>query len=246
MKISESSPCDLAVTCLELVEKNVSANYFEDLAQNFCEQFYQKYSDSIVLTRIFITRPYSSLPADVSDFTNNLAKKVGVRDQIKDISPILSLAGTKGRERAWSDRKTSDGHKGIPLVSSEFVSAVPMLMGLFTQVFGDLRWLDFQNYEEFKKITGKTSGSFYVKDAHVDVDTQNRKIIAAQDFVKAENVRSVLGLAGGLLGGSMIAMLNFLSEEVSEQYIEGLMPAMASLRANALKKCLSDNIFRPV
>ena len=234
---------DVATKCMSMAENLGTPSYFEDYAQKYCDQFYHAFKESTVLSRIFIARPYESLPKDIIDFTDGLASTVGVKDQIRDTSPILSLAGTFGRERAWSHRKTSGGHKGIPLVSSSFVTAVPMLMGVFTQVFGNLDWLDLHDHSSLRKITGKSSGSFYVKSAKDDVDNQNRKIIAAQDFVNKEGVGSVLGLAGGLADGSMLVMLNFMSEELDERYINALMPAMSIIRARAIECCLSNKIF---
>lgn len=243
MKFTQLNHAMIAQKFLDAVNDINTSGYFEDIAQQYCEALYKQHEESIVLTRIFITRPFETLPRDIKDFTTGLAETVGVLDQIGPDSPILSLAGTKGRLSDWSHRKTSGGHKGIPLVSSQFVSAVPMLMGLFEQAFGNLEWLDLADRTEMSKVTGKTVGQFYVEDAHTVEDRQGRKIIAAQDFVTSEGVHSVYGLCGGLLDGSMLVMLTFTRDHLPRNYLTSFLPALTALRPIAMQKIREDRVF---
>lgn len=243
MRLSEMRADDIAITMMENVKNLPSKTLFEETAQLVCEKTYNSFSESIVLTRIFVTRPLSCLPKDITDFVWGLGEQVGITDQILDDSPILSLAGTKGKEHAWSDRKLSGGHKGIPLVSSDFVSAVPMLMGVFKQTLGDLSWLNMRNRDEMHRITGKSTGIFYVENAKKNVDDQGRKIIAAQDFVKKEDISTVFGIAGGLADGSMMVMLNFTREELDKSAAEAFVPAIMALRSRAVKHVFENRVF---
>ncbi len=243
MRLSEAQQSEIASAHYAHVQQISADCTFEDAAQGFCDFMYKSFEDSIVLTRIFISRPFMTLPQDIRSFAEGLGDKVGIRDQINEQSPILSLAGTKGREADWSHRKRSNGHIGIPLVSSSFVKEVPMLMGLLLQMFGNLDWLNLRNYAEMSRIVGKSSGVFYIDDAKQRTDDQGRKIIAAQDFVEAEDVRTVFGVGGGLLDGSFITLLCFTREDLDSKIADSLVPALTLLRATMAKQITQNNVF---
>jgi hypothetical protein len=74
------------------------------------------------------------------------------------------------------------------------------------------------------KIFKSISGVFYVKDAETEVDNKGRKIIAAQDFVKEEKVKTVFGIGGGyfktpLFFTNVIFLREFIEKQMAEQFM---------------------------
>ena len=193
---------------------------------------YGAFKDSIVLVRLFATVPYGQLPKQNKDFVDGLASSKGVGKSIHDQTLVLSLLGTSGEGPAWNDRKDSQGHVGIPLVSAAFIDAIPMMSRLLKQLGLGLDWIDSTDTNLVKHTIGSMSGVFFVPDATTEVDQQGRKIIAAQDFVKAYKVKTVLGFGGGYMGTSTFAVtIIFLRDTIEETKARQFAAGMAFFKA---------------
>ena len=112
--------------------------YLEESAQVLMDLLYERFSESIILTRLFATVPYGKLPAANKQFVDNLANSAGITDLIKDTTLVLSLLGTRGKEPEWDNRRSSQGHVGIPLASADFIDAIPMMSRLLKELGLDL------------------------------------------------------------------------------------------------------------
>jgi hypothetical protein len=86
----------------------------EEAAQELATALQKQFDESVVLSRVYVTAPFDTMPPTNKTFVQNLA-------------PVLSLIGTYGQEEDWRDRRNSKGHVGIPLISSAFVGAIPMI-----------------------------------------------------------------------------------------------------------------------
>jgi hypothetical protein len=202
-------------TTLEQVAKRAASAIFDPLQQG------------LSLVRVYVTVPFEKLPEANKKFVSGLAQKKGVVAPLKDSTPVLSLMATRGTRPEWNDRKRSQGHIGIPLISAEFVRELPMVAGLMDS-------LDVGVVGGDKALRGFTSratafaGLFYVPDAATAVDGAGRKLIPAQDFVKQEGIRTVFGAGGLFLSvDSFLAVLAFSREKV-EQNVANQLPPLAS------------------
>jgi hypothetical protein len=204
---------------------------FEEAAQLCTEFIYQAFKDSIVLVRLFIIIPYGKLPDFNKIFVDKLSASKGVTELVNDQTPVLSLSGTSGDKIEWNDRKKSEGHVGIPLVSSAFVNAIPMISRLLGQLGLGLNWIDINDTQMVIKQMGSMAGLFYVSDAATEVDQQDRKIIVAQDFVSGNGVKTVLGFGSGYEGmKTFFVTILFLRETLDKTKAEQFATAMSFFR----------------
>lgn len=241
--ITQSNRIDLAKITMALAKNTPTSGSYEASAQHYCSELYRAYSDAIVLTRMFVMRPFHSLPSDISDFTSNLAQSAQVDHLVRDDLPVLALVGTHGMKHEWNRRQSSGGHKGIPLAGEKFIREVPMMMALFLQTYGRLDWLDNSSEQERRKISGKASGMFYVEDAAKVVDERNRKVIAAQDFVAAHDVKTVFGVGGGYVDGSFLVSLTFTREHFDKQQAEAFVPSIHEFRSRTFRQLSENRVF---
>ncbi len=152
------------------------------------------------LVRLFKTHPYSDLPQNLRTFASGLADE----SQLDPGSTCLTLLATQGAKEEWNSRHTSHGHKAIPLASEEMVHAFPMISNLVSQ-FG-IKASDFINPhpQVFVDQNQTTYNVFYEENA-----PQSEFIVAQEDFVKPESVRSCLGFGGMLPSGNFYAVILF-------------------------------------
>ncbi len=216
------------------------AKSFEEVAQHYTTTLYKELDESIALIRLFATVPYGQLPLHNKNFVSNLAESKGISQSIHDQTLVLSLLGTSGEEPAWNDRRNSQGHVGVPLVSAAFIEAIPMMSRLLKQLGLGLDWIDRGDTDVVKHTMGSMSGVFFVPDATSEVDHHGRKIIAAQDFVTKYRIKTVFGWGGGYLGSSIfyvtiIFLREFLDDLQARQTAAGLS-FFKPLTANLVKQ----------
>ena len=193
----------------------------EAAAQRYVTTVYDALSESIVLLRLFVTVRYADLPDENRARVLAGCKAIRVGDAVADDTLVLSLLGTVGAEPQWCDRHASANHAVIPLVSRDFVSGIPMISRLLKQLGVELDWIARKDTAIVGKTFGFQSGVFYVADAASWVDSENRKIIGAQDFVAKYGVRTVFGVGGGYVGSPVYtAIISFCRDPIEEEKIE--------------------------
>ena len=243
-RLSKETSLEIAQSVSELWDNIGQKDSFEDTAQSCLMSMYKEFKDSIVLTRMFLTVPYSDLPDTNKNFVMDLSEKMGVSELIRPDIPVLSLVASMGVEADWQSRKTSQRHLSIPLVSSKFIQQIPMMMGLISEITGGLDWIDNKDYNIRRKIMGNFSGTFFVSFASKDKDDQGRYIIAEQDFVKNYNVQSVFGLGGGYKNGSFGVLLIFTKEELQKSIAFSFLTPFNALRAITTLNLESGKVFK--
>jgi hypothetical protein len=220
------------------------AHTLEEAAQRYTRVVYEALAESVVLIRLFATVPFGGLPADNRKFVQALARSAGVAESITDDTLVLSLLGTMGVESAWRDRRTSAAHVGIPLVSREFVTEIPMIARLLKQLGVDLDWIGRDETAIVGRTFGIQSGVFHVADAATAVDARDRKIIAAQEFVNRYAIKTVFGVGGGYLGTSTYTtIIWFCREAVEEARVEGFRAHIARFKAETEGLAMAGRIF---
>jgi hypothetical protein len=216
----------------------------EDAAQKITDVMYDEFKDSIVLVRLFATVPFGELPAPNQKFVTGLAASAGITSLINDQMLVLSLLGTRGEEPAWNSRHNSQGHVGIPLASGDFIESIPMMSRLLKAMGLGLDWIDSQDTEIAKKAMGTLAGVFYVPDAKTAVDRENRKIIAAQDFVAAHNVKTVFGLGGSyMLSKTFVVLIVFTREAIKEHEVRLYTPIINIFKTGTTHLILDNKVF---
>lgn len=187
-----------------------------DAAQTFTDKLFENLDSTAVLVRLYGTVPYGDLPDFNREFVSRLALTRGVSHELRDGTPVLSLLGTTGVEASWCERDRSQKHLGIPLTSSSFVQAIPMVARLLQQMGLGIDWLDAEALEQGGVVASPLSGSFYVKDAVNEVDGEGRKVTPARDFVNGYQVKTVFGSGGTHSNGRVIVAIIFANETISE------------------------------
>jgi hypothetical protein len=132
------------------------------------------------------------------------------------------LLGTHGSKPEWCERARSKGHLGIPLISAEFVRAIPMVARLLEELGVDLAWLDAAAEMYTRKLLGGFNGVFFVDDAATAQDSLGRNIIPAQDFVDEQGIKTVFGMGGFYPDNTLIAIIVFSREHLTRSHVERL------------------------
>ncbi|GAK51048.1 hypothetical protein U14_02290 [Candidatus Moduliflexus flocculans] len=209
---------------------------FERASQAYTQAVYAAYHESVVLVRQFATTPYQELPLPSRAFVERLVQEKGLSQKIQNATLILNLLGTSGVKPEWNNRSQSKGHSGIPLISAAFIDAIPMMSRLLRELGLGLDWIDRQDTNLVIKTMGSMSGVFFVRDAAQEVDHLGRKIIAAQDFVKAHDIKSVFGFGGAYLGTKTFSItILFLRETIEKGKAEQFAAAMSGFKAQTLE-----------
>lgn len=203
------------------------SKYLEEAAQALAAALHNRFRESVVLARVFVTVPFDELPTTIKRAVRQLAASASAGSELKATTPVLSLIGTHGQEAEWNDRRKSKGHVGIPLISSSFVDSIPMISRLLKELGIPVDWVDSHGAGVISTI-GSAAGLFFVDKAATATDHQGRKIIAAQDFVSRHHVGSVFGAGGAYSRGDIIVIIVFCRDEFSRSVAERFL-ALVSL-----------------
>ena len=229
MKIDQTTSSTITELWANVESQIQNSKSLEEAAQQLATALHIKFTESVALARVFFAVPFDSLPSTNKEFVRKLAESAGAALKLEGTTPVLSLVGTHGQEGDWNDRRKSKGHVGIPLISSAFVGAIPMISRLLKELGVPLDWVDSHDSEIIKKTLGGTSvGLFFVENAADATDNEGRKIIAAQDFVSSYNVKSVFGTGEAYAGGQMLVIVLFCRDGFSRATAEHF-PALTSL-----------------
>jgi hypothetical protein len=243
MRIGEATP--VAITDLwGRVEPRVrGAGNLAAAAQELAKELHLRFEASVALVRVFFTVPFGSLPEDRQEFVRGLARPSGSVADLKSTTPVLSLIGTHGDEEDWNDLGKSRGHLGIPLISSQFVGAIPMISRLLREMGVPLDWIDTHDAAEIQKTLGESSSLFFVDDAGAATDDQGRKIIAAQDFVAGFKIQSVFGIGGAYSGGEILVTVVFNHDHFGRENAEQFLPLVTLFKSNTERLVAQRRIF---
>ena len=244
MRVRETTS-DTIQAIREMFEQRMQGvTSLDQAAQAFVSVLSEFYEESLVLGRVFIAIRYSKLPRVNQRFVSNLAQNNEVFSKLSEHTQVLSLVGTKGLEPEWNERQKSVGHVGIPLVSKEFIDSIPML----SRLFSDLGF-DFHHHNEIRgmqvSVDGEISGVFYLQNAEEAIDTLERKIIPAQDFVRTHSVKTVFGVGGRYMIGdrNIVAAILFLNEQLDRSIAQRFQVLINYFKMSTLKLVSRGQIF---
>ena len=243
MLFSDATP-DVIDRIEEEIERSFGgAPTLEAAAQALASLLFETFKETTVLARVFVTVPFIRLPASNQDFVRRLAGERG-GGLLKAHTPILSLAGTRGRDPRWNSRHHSRGHAGIPLVSLEFVEEIPMIARLLKELAARFEWAGDLDTTIVTASLGNVAGVFYVEDAATELDERGRRVIAAQDFVRGHGVRTVFGFGGAYpVARTFVAVVVFTDEVIERRQAERFMRLANSFKAATLRPALEGRMF---
>ena len=222
----------------EILGFRESSEGYQEIAQSFAQLLYKNFEESIVLVRVFLVLSYDRLSASDQNYVQNLASSLGVAEDLHEKTHVLSLMGTAGVEADWNDRRKSNGHLGIPLVSARFAEEAPMVARLLKEIgLG----LDRPDTRHVTQNLGSLSNVFHVRDAGEDRDERNRYIVPARDFVQNNKVKSVFGLGGGYLDGTLATILCFSRETLSRTAILNCTPLLNFFKSVTVQRLHADD-----
>ncbi|MEK7867610.1 MAG: hypothetical protein AAB434_13095 [Planctomycetota bacterium] len=177
---------------------------------------------SLVLSRVYLSLPYSSLDSGGAQFAR---ETFGIDPKPADL--FLCLVGTWGDQEEWKDLRRSKGHRAIPL-NRETVTTVPMLARCFQQIGFDLEVVLAGEKGIRLEGVSRSFGLFHVEDA------QGSPYIPAQDgFVKPLGVRSALGCGTMLPNGAVSIWIGFSRHTVTASSALALVPMMPAFWMHA-------------
>ena len=137
--LSDAGPQELRLLFQAVRDRAAEEGALDKAAQILTDEFYDRFGDSTVLIRVFVTVPFRATPAPVQQFVRGLVAGQPSVPPLRDDTTILALMGTRGAQPAWNSRLKSRGHLGIPLASPEFVGAIPMVARLLSEVLAPAR-----------------------------------------------------------------------------------------------------------
>jgi hypothetical protein len=141
MKLSQATPTVLRDLWDERKTSIGDHPYISVLAQTIIDGIYERFEESLVMARAFLTVPYQILPERQRKFAANLARTVHMEDDLGPNTPVHSLIASRGRLTEWNDPRRSRGHIAIPLLSEAFVSTIPMMSRLLKEFGLPLTWV---------------------------------------------------------------------------------------------------------
>jgi hypothetical protein len=210
----------------------------EVAAQRVCGIVFETFSSS-VLVRAFATVPLQTLPAGTREQVTALSNAIGIAPALTPTTPVFALLGTRGKAPSWNDRKRSEQHFGLPLVSAEFVSAIPMMSRLLDQLGVGSGWLE----NGAGQPLGNLAGLFHTADAKLATDAEGRLVIPAREFVEQHDVRSVFGVGGTYETGMLLSLICFTAEDIARTAIDKYLPLFVQLRSSTARVVGAGRIF---
>ena len=220
MKIELASATTVADLWSEVEPQVLAADSLEEAAQALAGGLFDQFEESVVLARVFVTAPFDKLPPANQQIVRRLIDSAGAVADLRQTTPVLSLIGTYGREQDWRDRRRSKDHVGIPLVSSSFISAIPMISRLLKEFGVPVDWVDSHDSEMIVDTIGREAGVFYVENAATAIDSQGRNIIMARDFVADHGIKSVFGVGGAYSTGQIAVIVVFCRDQIPRAIAE--------------------------
>ena len=194
-----------AASSLEEVSNRVVGMLHEDLRMPPTN------AHACALVRLFVTLPYSTLPAPQQEFARRLRPGIEQQPSMK----CLTLLATVGEKPEWNSRHQSAGHQALPLAGAESINRSPMINQLIRQLGVEVGTLVSDNSGMLLDSSQHTFNVFHVPQA-----PGSPFIPAQQEFVIPHGVQSVVGFGGLLPPGELFATILFSKAPIPREIAE--------------------------
>ncbi len=245
MKLSQATPAVVYDAWTERASSISERPCISEVAQSVVDGLYERFEESLVLVRSFLTVPYQSLPGREREFAANLARSVQLEDLLAPHTPVFCLLATRGAIAEWNDPRESRGHVAIPLLSESFVASFPMLAMLFKKLGMPLTWAQEPGANMQKWMTGYDVGLFFVEDPASAINELGRKVIPAQEFVAGHSVRSAFAVGGTIFGGAVFVLTFFGRDPVESRTARAFLPLINQVKGTLISRCSMSRVFLP-
>ena len=157
-------------------------------------------SPGCALVRLFVTMPYADLEPELRAAASTALGGANAAPEMK----CLTLLGTAGEAPHWNSRRTSAGHRALPLPSEEGIARSPMIAQLIRQLGVEAATLVAPDAAFMVDGTQHSFNVFHVRDAE-----GSPYIPAQEQFVVPHGIRSVIGFGGLLPSRELFAIILF-------------------------------------
>ena len=186
-----------------------------------------------VLVRAFKTHRFSDLEPELKEFARAAAAG---SELLNGDTRCLTMLATAGERAEWNQRGKSSGHQAIPLLTEEMVQGAPMILRLIQQMGIDIAHVIGKRSDLMLDSEQKTYNVFHVADA------LGSPFVPAQDFVRENNVRSVMGFGGLFPSGELFAVILFSRVYIPRETAEMFRTIALGVKL-ALLPFLGDKTF---
>ena len=203
------------------------AKSMEEVAGRIVRYLYDNLIDgetgmrACALVRMFKTHAYEGLDAELQEFAQ---KMLGDKPAYPGMKCMVLLA-TTGDEQQWRSRKTSKGHKAVPLPSEEAINEIPMFLPLIEQFGMKADMLIKPDPKFLLDLEQRAYNVYYVPEA-----LGNPYISAQKGFIIPYKIRSILGFGGLLPSGEMFAVPMFFKVPVSREAADLFRPISLNVK----------------
>ncbi|TVM00018.1 MAG: hypothetical protein CV087_15700 [Candidatus Brocadia sp. WS118] len=190
------------------------AKNMEDVANRTVHYLYNNLIDgesgnrACSLVRFFKTHTYEKLDDELQNFSRSMLGDYSFSPDMK----CLTLLATAGENPEWNSRKTSKGHKAIPLPSEQAIHHIPMIRTLIIQLGLSISMVIKPDPKLLLDAGQKTYNVFHVSEA-----PGSPYIPTQKEFVIPYGIKSVLGFGGLLPSGDIFTVVMFLKVPVSKE-----------------------------
>jgi hypothetical protein len=194
---------DMVETTGALRRMGAGATSMEQAADRIVRYFYDHFVDletgekSFVLVRFFKTHPYEELDEELRGFARGMLDAHPGSPAMK-CQTLLASAGVLPE---WNSRKSSAGHKAIPL---PIIEQFPMFWQLVRQLGLEVNLVLQPDPELLVDMAQTTYNVFYLREA-----VGSQYVVDQQEFAIPFKVRSVLGCGGILPSGNLFTIIIF-------------------------------------
>ncbi len=242
-RIASYSVEDVSALRSRVEEELKEIGTFQQASQKFIDILYEDLIASAVLFRVFATVELEKLPEKEKDFALDLARARGFLSELQPKTQVVTLLGSRGKRPKWNHRLRSERHLAIPLTSASFIKTIPMVSRLMGDMGTGLEWVQKQERNMIVTSMGRMARVLYVEDALETRTGDGFDVIPDRSFVTENRVRTVLGLGGAYLNGTIVAVVLFTSELVAQDRVEKLMPVMHGFKIATMKAVMQGRIF---
>ena len=221
---------DVRALVAELRELPAARSLAAD-AQLVAEHLYRSLVDSAgepacALVRLYRSERFERLEPDVQEFVRR-----SLGEEPAGEVRCLALLGSAGDEPAWNDPALSTGHRAIPLPSEQFVSRLPMVTRLITQLGLDLGVVvSPPTGSDAVALSQRANDVFHVEHA-----AGSPHLPAQDEFVLPHRIASAVGFGGILLTGDFFAILLFSHVPISDPVARTLKILAQPVRVRFLR-----------
>jgi hypothetical protein len=216
---------------------------FQKACQKFVDILYEELMSAAVLFRAFATIPLDRLPEREKEFALDLGRTRGISSEVGPSTPVVTLLATRGKRREWNHRLRSERHLAIPLGSASFIKTIPMVSRLMGDLGAGVEWVRKQERNLAVRSMGRMARVLYVEDALSSRTRDDFEVIPDRSFVAENGVRTVVGLGGAYLNGTIVAVVLFTNELVPREKVEKLMPVVHGFKIATMKQVMQGKLF---